>query len=266
MIRCALVLCGAIWTSVAGASETSFDHRIWDQLLKQTVVVVSDGHTTQVDYAGAARQRSQLERYLDQVASVQRPDFDRWSASEQLALLINAYNAATVELVLTRYPAIRSIKDLGKLWQSPWQKPLVRLLGEKRSLDNIEQELIRTSGRYNDPRVHFALNCASIGCPALRPEAYVASRLDQQLEDQARMFLGDRSRNNLSQSTLQVSPIFKWYRSDFESGWRGITRLPDFLAQYASVLGLTPGELQRLQTGSIGISYLGYDWRLNARN
>ena len=265
MIRFALLLCATIWTSVA-TSGTAFDHLLWDQFVKQNVMVVQGRHTTRVDYAGAARQRLQLERYLDQVASVRRLDFDRWTASEQLALLINTYNAATIELVLSRYPAIRSIKDLGKLWQSPWQRPLVRLLGEKRSLDNVEQELIRASGRYNDPRVHFALNCASIGCPALRPEAYLASRLDQQLEDQARMFLGDRSRNNLSQSTLQISPIFKWYRSDFESGWRGISRLPDFLARYASVLGLTPGQLQCLQGGSIGISYLDYDWRLNASN
>ena len=112
-------------------------------------------------------------KYLAATSAVSRAEFDRWVPADQLAFLVNAYNAWTVQLVLQGYPKIASIRDLGSLLQSPWKKRFVPLLGETRSLDEIEHSLIRGSGRYREPRAHFALNCASVGCPALRPEAYV---------------------------------------------------------------------------------------------
>lgn len=118
------------------------------------------------------------------MSRVDQLEFDQWSTRQQLAFLINAYNAWTVELILEKWPDIDSIKDLGGIFSSPWRKEFISLLGEKRSLDNIEHDLIRGSGRYQDPRIHFAVNCASIGCPALRAEAYTGAKINQQLDQQ----------------------------------------------------------------------------------
>lgn len=123
-----------------------------------------------------------------------------------MAFLINAYNAATVALILTRYPELDSIKELGSLLRSPWKRRFVDLLGARRSLDDIEHELLREAPDFAEPRIHFAVNCASLGCPALRPEAYEAERLEAQLADQTRRFLRDRSRNRLADGSLWLAP------------------------------------------------------------
>ncbi|MBV1959344.1 MAG: DUF547 domain-containing protein, partial [Pseudomonadales bacterium] len=139
----------------------------------------------------------------------------------------------------------------------------IKLLGKTRSLDEIEHQLIRGSGRYNDPRIHFAVNCASIGCPALRAEAYVGDRIDQQLQDQTKQFLSDPSRNRFKNERLEVSAIFKWYREDFEKGWLGFHSLEGFFAAYDVDLGLTEQHTAVLKAGNIDIEFLDYDWRLN---
>ncbi len=245
------------------AQAGTFDHAPWSELLRAHVVVLRDGQATQVDYAGMAADRTELNRYLKALSSVTRAQFDRWPALDQLAFLINAYNAWTIDLILQAYPEVDSIKDLGWILQSPWKKRFVPLLGETRSLDEIEHELIRSSGRYAEPRIHFAVNCASIGCPALRPEAFVGARLDAQLETATRLFLSDRTRNRLRGDKLEVSSIFRWYREDFERGWRNADDLAAFLALYAEPLGLDPDALRRLADGRIKIRFLDYDWRLN---
>lgn len=117
-----------------------------------------------------------------------------------MAFLINAYNAYTVEWILTRYPNLKSIKDLGSFLQSPWQKKFFSLLGEERHLDWIEHEQLPPL--YSDPRVHAAVNCASIGRPALRNEAFTATRLEAQLEDGMQRFLADRTRNRVKGGQL----------------------------------------------------------------
>lgn len=236
------------------------DHALWNVLLERHVRWIDQGHASVVDYAGMAHDRVLLKKYLSTLSSVDSAAFDRWPKEEQLAFLINAYNAFTVQLVLTRYPQLDSIKDLGSLLQSPWRKRFVPLLGQKRSLDDLEHGLIRGSGRYREPRVHFALNCASIGCPALRPEAYHAAGLAAQLEDQARRFLGDRSRNHFADGRLVLSPIFKWYREDFEADGQP---LHAYLARYAHELGLNEAQAQALAAGRIPITFGDYDWRLN---
>ena len=238
----------------------------FDQLLQQHVSDLPGGHASAVDYRALSTQRVTLQGYLAALAAVPRTDFDRWPSAHQLAFLINAYNAGTLELVLTGKPDIDSIKDLGSLFSSPWKKPLLPLLGSVRTLDEIEHELIRGSGRYPDPRIHFAVNCASIGCPALRAEAYDGARLEAQLEQQARRFLSDQSRNRFAQGEMQVSAIFKWYRSDFEQGWRGARSLGAFLVLYADALALTPSQAQALREQRMPIRFLDYDWRLNRQS
>ena len=217
------------------------DHALWNVLLERHVRWIDQGHASVVDYAGMAHDRVLLEKYLSTLSSVDSAAFDRWPKEEQLAFLFNAYHAFTVLLVLTRYPQLDSIKDLGSLLQSPWRKRFVPLLGQKRSLDDLEHGLIRGSGRYREPRVHFALNCA-------------------QLEDQARRFLGDRSRNHFADGRLVLSPIFKWYREDFEADGQP---LHAYLARYAHELGLNEAQAQALAAGRIPITFGDYDWRLN---
>lgn len=246
-------------------SASSFNHNSWDSLLKKHVTTINNGRATVVDYQGFSNHQKQLKQYLITLSNVQQNTFDQWSRNEQLAFLVNAYNAATVELILTAWPSIDSIKDLGSLFSSPWSKEFVVLLGEQRSLDDIEHNLIRGSGRYNDPRVHFAVNCASIGCPALRPEAYSSEKLDQQLDEQTRLFLSDRSRNRLNGNTLKLSSIFKWYRKDFEKGWQGYRSLTLFLVDHAEALNLSTAKVKELQTGAIEITYLDYNWQLNEK-
>lgn len=258
LLLCALLL-------MAGHSQAEvFDHGLWNQLLQRQVQDSPDGHASAVDYNGMRGERAQLQRYLDQLAGVSPQQFERWSARAQLAFLINAYNAWTVQLILRAWPELDSIKDLGSLWRSPWRQRFIPLLGATRTLDEIEHQLIRGSERYREPRIHFALNCASIGCPALRSEAYQASLLTRQLDQQTRRFLSDRSRNRADGRRLLLSPIFKWYREDFERGWQGYRQLSDFLLDYADALDLSPEQTLALREQRLSIDYLFYDWRLNS--
>lgn len=243
------------------AQAQSFDHSAWDGLLKRHVQPIRGGVATQVDYAGMAREHDRLKGYLDALGAVSEADFRRWPKKERLAFLINAYNAWTLELVLTAWPELDSIKDLGALLSSPWKKRFIPLLGKTRSLDDIEHRIIRAKGVFDEPRIHFAVNCASIGCPALRPEAYVGAKLDAQLADATRRFLSDRTRNRLVDGRLEVSSIFKWYGEDFERAGG----LGTFLAARGDALGLTDAERRGLREGSIEIDFLDYDWRLNAK-
>ncbi|WP_027856878.1 DUF547 domain-containing protein [Marinobacterium jannaschii] len=244
-------------------SADTFDHSRLDRLLQQHVVMQGQGEASAVDYAALAAKPGDLESYLQALSAVDKSEFEQWAESEQLAFLINAYNAFTLQLILTKYPDLDSIKDLGSLFRSPWKKAFVPLLGEQRSLDDIEHGLIRGSGRYAEPRIHFAVNCASIGCPALLNRAYQGDQLEQQLERQTRAFLSDRSRNRIEGGELQLSPIFKWYREDFEQGWRGSDNLSQFLLRYADPLGLNAAQRQQLQQQDLEIDFTDYNWLLN---
>jgi hypothetical protein len=245
-----------------GSEAGNFDHSEWNQLLQEFVTSIRQGQASVVDYSGMQANRLRLTSYTESLSAVSQSQFDQWPQVEQLAFLINAYNAWTVELVLEGYPDIDSIKDLGGFLRSPWSKSFIPLLGSLRSLDDIEHKMIRGSDR-NDPRIHFAVNCASIGCPALRPEAYAGDRLESQLQDQQELFLSDRTRNRLEQGTLLVSSIFKWYGKDFENAGSGIESLRHFLARHGAALGLSGEDISQLEAGKIAIDYLEYDWRLN---
>ncbi len=247
--------------ALQGVPKSGFDHSDWSHVLSENVVAA--GNSTQVNYAGVEKSAQLLQRYLDSLASVSQPQFDSWTKSEQLAFLLNAYNAWTVKLVLSDYKKIKSIKELGSLLHSPWKKTFIPLFGKTLSLDDIEQGLIRGSDRYQEPRIHFAANCASIGCPALRNEAYTGGHLDVQLEDQTRRFLRDKTRNFVSNDSLKLSSIFKWYREDFENGWRDSQSLEDFLGIYVVELMLSPSQIEKLRNGDFDIEFLDYNWNLN---
>ncbi len=248
---------------VTPAMAQNYDHSAWAELVERNVRSSDNGAISTVDYKQFKAEREQLRSYLTELESVDRATFDSWATEEQLAFLINAYNAWTVELIVDTYPDVNSIRELGTITTSPWQKKFIPFLGATRSLDEIEHEMIRGSGRYNEPRIHFAVNCASIGCPALINKPFEAATLDDQLEAATAAFLTDRTRNRLEPDGLAVSSIFDWYRDDFEQGWRGAETLEDFLALYADSLGLTAAQTESLVDGDIGIGFTDYDWRLN---
>ena len=239
--RLALLLLLFAATKVFG-----FDHGPWDSLLKKNVVVLENGKASQFRYGNVDRKA--LQAYLAGLSGVE--DFKTWPREEQMAFLINAYNAFTVEKVLTRYPDIRSIRDFGKVFGNPFKDEFFTLLGRKMSLDGIEHGLLRKN--YREPRVHYALNCASVGCPMLREEAYAAARLDRQLEEQALRFLSDRSRNRYRDGRLEVSKIFDWFKEDFEPRHA-------YFARYASALGVPGGA----HVPDLSLAFLDYDWALN---
>jgi hypothetical protein len=256
---------------VACSAFAELDHRhdAWGVLLKKHVVLIEGGKASQVRYDGFQKDRAALKAYLDQLGKVRSTEFKGWSKNQQLAFLINAYNAATIEKVLTRYPNIHSIWDFGKLFGNPFKDRFIRLFDNEMSLDNIEQDMLRADGVYDDPRIHFALNCASIGCPMLREEPYTAERIDAQLESQTVRFLSDHSRNrfNSESKVLEVSKIFDsspWYGGDFRRGWKGYTSLEAFFARYANVLADKPDDQQLIRSRKVAIRHLEYDWKLNA--
>lgn len=254
LIALTLLLCSSL--------AQAFDHGTWNELVSKHVQWVRDGHTSVVDYQGMAADREKLNDYLAEIQLVKKETFRNWSGEEQLAFLINAYNALTVDLVLEHYEDIDSIKDIGGWFRGPWDIRFFTLLERERDLDELEHKLIR--GNYDEPAVHFALNCASVGCPALRPEAYTGKKLNEQLVDQRRRFLGDRTRNYYEEgeNDIVLSPIFGWYEDDFIAEYGSIRR---FVVTYAELLADSE-EAQRYlvdRAPGVGIGYGDYDWSLN---
>ena len=225
--------------------EVPPSHSDWSELLSKHVK--SDG---MIDYSGFIADSAALGRYLRKL-SEGAPDPDAWSESEQLAYWINAYNAFTIKLILDNYP-VESIKDLNPAIAIPmvttvWQKKFFSIGGKKMSLDEIEHDILRKE--FDEPRIHFAINCASVSCPPLRNEAYTAGRLDAQLEDQARQFINDPARNELHPDEPRLSRIFSWFSGDFEKNGT----LVEFINRYA--------ETQIAEDANI--RYMPYDWGLN---
>lgn len=260
-------LIASIGLLLAASVAQAFDHThsAWDALLQRHVVLIDEGRASRVRYAGILADRALFSAYLDQLSGVSLAEYQSWNRQQRLAFLINAYNAFTVDLILTKYPGIESIKDLGSLFRSPWKRRFFTLLGESRHLDNLEQDMIRAPGIFDEPRIHFALNCASIGCPMLRNQAYVGERLDQQLEDAMDRFLADRNRNRFDDAggTLWISKIFDWYEEDFTRDRGTPSGLKQLFADYAEQLADRPAIRQSLRDGDYRIDYLDYDWRLN---
>ncbi len=245
----------------------AFDHqhKIWDQLLQQSVKLISNGSASQLDYKLLKSKTAELDSYLSDLSKVTEDEFSSWSKNQQKAFLINSYNAFTVQLILSRYPDLSSIKDLGSFFSSPWKKQFFTLLGKSQSLDNVEHKILRKEGVYNEPYIHFAVVCASIGCPAIRNKAFTADKMEDQLKDSLQRFLSDHSRNrfNAANNQLEVSKIFDWYEDDFSKGYRGIYSLKDLFARYADKLTDDPESQQLIREKKVDIDFLEYDWKLN---
>ena len=250
---CLVLMAGFLFVPPALAFDHS--HSLFDQLLHKNVVV--KGSKSAVKYGALKDDPARLNAYLDEVEKVSAAKFQSWNRNEQIAFLINAYNALTIKLILTKYPDLESIKDLGGFFSGPWKIEFFTLFGEKHHLDYIEHELLRKN--YKEPRVHFALVCASISCPPLRAEAYLPQKLDQQLDEAMKAFLGDPDRNryDADKKVLYLSPIFKWFAEDFIKSKGSVAA---FVAPW-----VTNDEAARrlIVSGKIDIVYLDYNWSLN---
>lgn len=228
--------------SVAMASP-NVDHSIYAELLEK---YVKDG---KVDYAGFKSEETKLDEYLNLLQEV---DSKSLAQDEQFAFYANAYNAWTIKLILTKYPDIKSIKELGFLNSGPWKKKVVHLKDEVISLDNIEHDILRP--RFKDPRVHFAINCAAKSCPPLRSQPYRADILNLQLDDSTRSFLNNPTSYKFEGNAFYVSRIFKWFAEDFNHDVLG------FYLKYAETDLRQKLEANR---NKINIKYMTYDWGLN---
>jgi Protein of unknown function, DUF547 len=248
VVVCSLALLISVNALGGGRPLLDASGAIYARVLRRFV------HAGLVDYRGLHASPGDLNEFLRRVAAIHRDVFDTWPRVEREALLINLYNAQTLALIVDHYP-VGSIKDIGSLLSGPWSQPVVHLFGRTLTLDDLEHEWLRK--RYGDPRVHFALVCASRGCPPLRAEPYAGERLDAQLDDQARVFLADPTKNRVDDSrhVLHLSPIFKWYREDFVSAAGSVVA---FVKAY-----LPPGESASLDGANLEIRYTDYDWSLN---
>jgi hypothetical protein len=241
---CILLYC-VLSAATAVSAASAVDHSLYGMLLER---YVKNGT---VDYGGFHQEEDVLDRYLK---ILETTDSGTLSRNEQFAFYINAYNAWTIKLILSGYPGIKSIKDLGNIFKSPWKKKICRLDGGIITLDDIEHKILRP--RFKDPRVHFVINCASKGCPPLISEPYIGATLEQQLDRSTADFLNNPERNYLEGVTLYVSKIFTWFAEDFDNDVVG------FFIKYAR--GNVKKELEH-HPDDIKIHYLDYDWSLNGR-
>lgn len=224
------------------AQSKSISHDLFDDLLNKYVNDLGN-----VDYLGFKKDSIKFNTYLDHLSK--NPPSSSWSKEEQIAYWINVYNAFTISLVAKHYP-IKSIKDIRpgiSFINSVWDIKFIKIGRETYDLNNIEHSILRK--KFDEPRIHFAINCASYSCPRLRNEAYVGSKLNTQLTEATQLFLSDKSKNEISPDKIVISKIFDWFGSDFKKQGS----LIDFLNLYSKV------KINK----KAKVSYLDYNWSLN---
>ena len=218
-------------------------HELWDDLVRK--YASKDG---KVDYNGFILDSVQLDSYLNLLKN-NHPNDKNWNEKEQIAYWINAYNAFTVKLIVDYYP-LKSIKDIKNglpFINSVWDIKFIKIEGATYDLNNIEHSILRS--KFDEPRIHFAINCASVSCPNLRNEAFTPEKLEDQLTEQARLFLADPEKNKIAKDKADISKIFLWFKKDFKKQGS----LIDYLNQYS------PVKIDQ----KAKIDYLNYDWNLN---
>jgi len=237
------------WTKHDQNSTTEVSHDAWQDLLDTYLDADHQSGVNRFDYAGVSKEdRASLDDYLD---ALQDLDPRKLNKNEQLAYWINFYNALTVQVILEEYPvdSIRSIRFLTSPF-GPWDKNLVKVQGKKLSLNDIEHGILRPI--WQDPRIHFAVNCASIGCPNLDEEVFTASNADELMQAAASSFINHTRGLEVKGNTLVLSSIFDWYGGDFGSNEKEIIA---YLAKFYQ------GDAAELSAIS-DVSYQ-YDWNLN---
>ena len=213
-------------------------HGLWNQVL--TKHVTSDG---KVDYMGIKNDLN-FKKYLSIMSA--NPPQDSWNKQVQLNYWINIYNAFTVKLIIDNYP-VKSIKDIGTPTKGPWDIAFIKIGDKTYTLNQIEHEILRK--QFDEPRIHFAIVCASFSCPMLRNEAYSVDNLNVQLNDQADKFINDKPRNNITAQKAEISELFNWFKGDFTKNGT----LADYINNYSKI------KISK----KTPISYMPYNWSLN---
>ena len=220
-------------------------HALFDSLLRQ--YVNKEGF---VNYEGFIKDSVAFNKYLD-LLSKNHPSDKNWNRNEQMAYWINAYNAFTIKLICNYYP-VNSIKDIKKgipFVSDTWAIDFIKIEGKTYNLNNIEHGILRP--KYDDPRIHFAVNCASTSCPKLQQEAFIADKLDAQLDAAAKEFINDGIRNKITSSKKgNMSKIFNWFAGDFKKTAPSVIA---FLNRYSTT------QLD----ANADLDYMDYDWALN---
>lgn len=220
-----------------GNQNNSVDHSAWDILLKK--YVADNGN---VNYKDFKTETELLNTYIDYLAT--KIPSDNWNKKEKLAYYINVYNANTIKLIIDNYPT-KSIKDI----KNPWSKNRIKIANEYFSLSNIEHDILR---KMNEPRIHFAINCASASCPKLLNIAYTEDNIETLLEKATKDFISDSDKNKISKENVQLSKIFDWYQKDFTKNGS----LIDYINHYSKVKIDSDAK----------IFYMDYDWNLNEQH
>jgi hypothetical protein len=255
-------------------NSSKFDqsHSIYDSLLKRYV------HNGRVGYKGFIASSKEFNTYLKQIGSVSESDYANWSREEKLAFWINAYNAFTIKAVIDHYPIERNIglasviypKNSIRQINGVWDKLRFQAVGKAVTLDEIEHGILRKE--FKEPRIHFAIVCASLGCPDLRSEAYRADAIDEQLESGATGFINDPQKGvriNTANKTVGFSKIFNWFGGDFIERYGSTELFKDRSPKERAVLNFVRKHLKSeeerkfLEGNNFKIFYLKYDWSLN---
>jgi hypothetical protein len=243
-----------MWVVGKQSNPATIDHSSWQEILNLYLVTDTQDGINRFDYgAVTSADRQRLRDYLQRLAAIDPRDYRR---TEQRPYWINLYNALTVELILDNYP-VRSIKSIGSgfLQSGPWKQEVVAIGGQPLTLDDIEHRILRPIWR--DPRIHFAVNCASIGCPNLAAQAFTAANTEDLLEQGARDYINHPRGARLENEVLTLSSIFDWYATDFGASRDEVLQE---LARYAE-----PGLSETLRNHA-GLIRYDYDWRLNDIN
>lgn len=240
------------WEAHDPQSSAAVDHDLWGDLLTRYLVTGADGVNRFAYGDVTPTDREALDTYLQTLADT---PISSYSRAAQMAYWINLYNALTVQVILDHYPT-KSIRDIdispGLFSDGPWGKKLLTIEDEKVALDDIEHQILRPIWR--DPRIHYAVNCASIGCPNLQPEPFEADRLDRQLDAAAIDFVNHQRAISILGGKVIISSIYRWFGNDFGSTDRKILA---HLKAYAS-----PDLAMKLEDFT-SIDDDVYDWRLN---
>ena len=226
-------------------SVPKLDNRLYAELLSK--------HTRDglVDYASFKAEHPKLKQYLAYLAGINPDELNR---DDAFAYYINLYNAATIDLVLENYPGIDSIKDIGGFFGKPWKIEFITLKGKKVHLDHVEHEILRPT--YKDPRLHFAVNCASLGCPPLYAKPFEGETIDATLDELARQNMADPAHTRLDGDDLYVSKVFDWFGED----WGGKEDKIAFVRKHSAPD--QAAKIDRLDS-NLDLKYSDWDWTLN---
>ena len=253
----------------------SFDHSYatYNSLLNRYV------KNARVNYEGFINSRAKFETFLRTLGSVDKDVFESWTEEQRLAFWINAYNAFTIKAIIDHYPIKRSFTLVGIFYapsnsilqiKGVWTKLQFRALGNMVTLDEIEHQILRK--KFNEPRIHMAINCASISCPDLRNEAYTPEKLEEQLADASINFVNNPDKGvyvNEQSGKVKLSKIFKWFGDDFINNYGSKKLFNNYSLKENAVLNFTSEYIESeevkeyLMNNKLKIGYLGYDWHLN---